>query len=116
MTTKFQPTHDTIQDLHPYSAGRPIEEVAKEKGLSRIIKLASNENPMGMSPKAVEAVKKAADDLHRYRFVHAPDQADRRHLAGVASNSHRARPPGRALLFVTTIFHGASMRSGVYRR
>jgi len=66
MTTKFQPTHDTIQDLHPYSAGRPIEEVAKEKGLARIIKLASNENPMGMSPKAVEAVKKAADDLHRY--------------------------------------------------
>jgi histidinol-phosphate aminotransferase len=66
MTTKFRPTYDTINDLMPYSAGRPIEEVAKEKGLSRIIKLASNENPMGMSPKAVEAVKEAADDLHRY--------------------------------------------------
>ncbi len=66
MSQLFKPTHDTIADLHPYSAGRPIEEVAREKGLSRIIKLASNENPMGMSPKAVEAVKKAADDLHRY--------------------------------------------------
>jgi histidinol-phosphate aminotransferase len=66
MSPKFIPTHETIADLTPYSAGRPIEEVMEEKGLTRVIKLASNENPIGMSPMAVEAVKMAADDLHRY--------------------------------------------------
>jgi histidinol-phosphate aminotransferase len=42
-----------IQELQPYVAGKPIEELAREKDLKRIVKLASNENPLGPSPKAV---------------------------------------------------------------
>lgn len=55
-----------IQSLQPYSPGKPIEETQRELGLSRVIKLASNENPLGPSPKALEALSVAASDLHRY--------------------------------------------------
>lgn len=55
-----------ILELRPYSPGKPISEVRRELGLERIIKLASNENPLGPSPKAVEAVKKAAEEMHLY--------------------------------------------------
>ncbi len=47
-------------------AGKPIEEVRREYGLETIIKLASNENPLGPSPLAVEAVGEAMTDAHRY--------------------------------------------------
>lgn len=49
-----------------YSPGRPIEEVKRELGLDDVIKLASNENPLGPSPKAVEAVKRAAEEMNIY--------------------------------------------------
>jgi len=55
-----------IQNLQPYKAGKPIDELAREKGLSKIVKLASNENPLGPSPKAVEVIKKSVNELHRY--------------------------------------------------
>lgn len=55
-----------IQKLQPYKAGKPIEELAREKGIKRIVKLASNENPLGPSPKAVEEIKKHLNELHRY--------------------------------------------------
>ena len=55
-----------IQNLQPYKAGKPIDELAREKKLSKIVKLASNENPLGPSPKAVEAIKKSLSELHRY--------------------------------------------------
>ncbi len=57
-----------INTIHPYKPGKPIEEVARELGLDPhgIIKLASNESPLGPSPKAVEAIKKQLPDLHRY--------------------------------------------------
>lgn len=55
-----------ILDLSPYKAGKPIEELAREKGLKKIVKLASNENPLGPSAMAVEAIKKNLTDLHRY--------------------------------------------------
>jgi histidinol-phosphate aminotransferase len=55
-----------IQKLHPYIAGKPIEELAREKGIKKIVKLASNENPLGPSPKAVEEIKKHLNELHRY--------------------------------------------------
>lgn len=55
-----------VENLKPYKAGKPIEELAREKGLTKIVKLASNENPLGTSPKAVEAVKKYLNELHRY--------------------------------------------------
>ncbi|MEN8005440.1 MAG: histidinol-phosphate transaminase [Candidatus Krumholzibacteriota bacterium] len=50
----------------PYSPGRPIEEVQRELGLDRVIKLASNENPEGPLPAVVEAIKKAALEINRY--------------------------------------------------
>ncbi len=55
-----------IESLIPYKPGKPIEETKRELGLTEVIKLASNENPLGPSPKAVEAIKKAAADLARY--------------------------------------------------
>ncbi len=58
------PAH--IRNLKPYKAGKPIEELAREKGISKIVKLASNENPLGPSPKAVEALTKYVGYLHRY--------------------------------------------------
>ncbi|MFH2048298.1 MAG: histidinol-phosphate transaminase [bacterium] len=57
---------DRIKNLRPYKAGKPISELAREKNLKKIIKLASNENPLGPSPKAVEAIKENIWNLHRY--------------------------------------------------
>lgn len=61
---------DYIESLQPYKAGRPIYEVQREFGLERVIKLASNENPWGPSPRAMEAVATTLGEVHRY-----PDSA-----------------------------------------
>jgi histidinol-phosphate aminotransferase len=58
--------HPDIQSLSPYVPGKPIDELQRELRLSRVIKLASNENPLGPSPKAVAALEGAAEQLHRY--------------------------------------------------
>ncbi len=58
--------HPDIESLHPYMPGKPIEELQRELGLTRVIKLASNENPLGPSPKAVAALAEAQDTVHRY--------------------------------------------------
>jgi len=55
-----------IESLKTYKAGKPIEELARERNLTRIVKLASNENPLGPSPKAIAAVESALGKLHRY--------------------------------------------------
>jgi histidinol-phosphate aminotransferase len=57
-----------VRGIAPYQGGRPISEIAREYGFeeSQIVKLASNENPLGMSPKAREAMLAAAADLGRY--------------------------------------------------
>ncbi|HEY9118511.1 MAG TPA: histidinol-phosphate transaminase [Marinobacter sp.] len=57
-----------VQALSPYQPGKPIDELARELGLNpdRIIKLASNENPLGPSPKALAAVRKVLGELCRY--------------------------------------------------
>ena len=57
-----------IRAISPYQPGKPIGELAREMGLpvDQIIKLASNENPLGMSPKAKAALPKAMADLERY--------------------------------------------------
>jgi histidinol-phosphate aminotransferase len=55
-----------IRELEPYQPGKPIEELERELGISGSIKLASNENPFGPSPKALAAVRGALPDLHRY--------------------------------------------------
>jgi len=58
--------HKDIAALSPYVPGKPIEELQRELGLSRIIKLASNENPLGPSPKALAVLADAARTLNRY--------------------------------------------------
>jgi len=55
-----------IRTLTPYPPGKPIEEVERELGIRDSIKLASNENPLGPSPKAVAAIAAALGGLHRY--------------------------------------------------
>lgn len=57
---------ENIESIVPYPPGKPIEELERELGIKGSIKLASNENPLGPSPKACEAVQKALKDLHRY--------------------------------------------------
>jgi len=52
--------------LYPYVPGKPVAQLLREKGLTEAIKLASNENPYGPSPKAIAAMKKAAAEVHRY--------------------------------------------------
>lgn len=58
--------HPDIQSLSPYVPGKPVEELQRELGLTRVIKLASNENPLGPSPKAMAALSGAQTTLHRY--------------------------------------------------
>ena len=57
-----------LRDLAVYQPGKPIEETARELGCepSEIIKLASNENPLGPSPKAIEAMRDAIENAHLY--------------------------------------------------
>jgi histidinol-phosphate aminotransferase len=58
--------HPDIASLSPYVPGKPIEELQRELGLARVIKLASNENPLGSSPKALAALSGGISTLHRY--------------------------------------------------
>ena len=56
----------TIFRVQPYVPGKPIDEVKRELGLKSVIKLASNENPYGPSPRALRAIRAAARDVNRY--------------------------------------------------
>ena len=56
----------TIQGLVPYPPGKPIDELTREYGIREVVKLASNENPLGPSPKAVLAIQRELAQLHRY--------------------------------------------------
>lgn len=55
-----------IRTLVPYEPGKPIEEVEREYGIANSIKLASNENPLGPSPKALAAIRAKLDELNLY--------------------------------------------------
>ncbi len=66
-----------LDKLKPYQAGKPIEEVAREKGISHISKLASNENPLGPSPFAIKEMTISLWDVHRYPDMHARNLKDR---------------------------------------
>jgi len=60
--------NDYVLDLVPYEPGKPVDDVARELGLdpASVIKLASNENPLGPSPKAIAAMKEAVERCHFY--------------------------------------------------
>ena len=77
MAARIRPN---VLQMQPYSPGKPVEEVKRELGLERVVKLASNENPLGPSPKAVEAVREAAARMHVY-----PDGAAHTLRAALAS-------------------------------
>jgi len=55
-----------IQKLTAYKAGKPIDEVKREFGLTHVVKLASNENPLGLSDNVLKAVTKGLNESHRY--------------------------------------------------
>ncbi|WP_313432787.1 histidinol-phosphate transaminase [Siminovitchia terrae] len=57
---------ETIQNIQPYLPGKPIWELQSERGLAQVIKLASNENPLGPSPYALKALNHSLTDIHRY--------------------------------------------------
>lgn len=57
---------DYILSIKQYVAGKPLEELEREYGIKNSIKLASNENPLGPSPLAVQAIQKEMTKLHRY--------------------------------------------------
>jgi len=60
------PVPEWIRTLAPYAPGKPIEELERELGIHDSIKIASNENPLGPSPKALAALRAALRELHRY--------------------------------------------------
>ena len=55
-----------VADLVPYEPGKPVEEVQRELGLERVVKLASNEGPYGPFPAAIDAIERSLRDLNRY--------------------------------------------------
>ena len=59
-----------ISKIKPYQAGKPIEEVQRELGLKSVVKLASNENPYGMSKKAIKACTRELKKVHYYPDSH----------------------------------------------
>ncbi len=65
MTSKVKP-QPGLDHLQPYVPGTPIEEVQRKYGLRHVIKLASNENPLGTSPKALEAIQRELGRLNFY--------------------------------------------------
>src|SRR6266704_1771927 len=66
MTSIWELANPQLGDIADYEPGNPIEETARELGVNpgAIIKLASNENPLGPSPKAIEAMRAAAESAH----------------------------------------------------
>src|SRR5438034_11273797 len=68
MSSMWNIANPQLRDLAVYEPGKPIEETARELGVnaSKIIKLASNENPLGPSPKALAAMRGALESAHLY--------------------------------------------------
>ena len=80
-----------VRDLVPYEPGKPVEEVQRELGLERVIKLASNEGPLGRFPEALEALSRAVGELNRY-----PDGGSWRLRDGAGGAARRSLRGGRA--------------------
>ena len=75
-----------LEGLVPYEPGKPEEEVQRELGLERVVKLASNEGPWGPFPAALEALERSAPQLNRY-----PDGGTY-HLRNALAERHGVRP------------------------
>jgi histidinol-phosphate aminotransferase len=85
------PIRGALADLVPYEPGKPVEEVQRELGLDRVVKLASNEGPFGPFPAALEAIARSAQELNRY-----PDGGGYR-LRTALAERHGVRPEEVAL-------------------
>jgi histidinol-phosphate aminotransferase len=72
----------SLAELRPYEPGKPVEEVQRELGLERVVKLASNEGPFGPFPEALAALERSAGELNRY-----PDGGAYRLRAAIAERS-----------------------------
>ena len=79
-------TRPALAGLVPYEPGKPVEEVQRELGLDRVVKLASNEGQFGPFPAAVEALERGLPELNRY-----PDGGAYRLVAGLAEK-HGVEP------------------------
>src|SRR5204863_7533927 len=68
MTSIWELANPQLRDIAVYETGKPIEETARELGVDpgAIIKLASNENPLGPSSKALQAMRAAVENAHLY--------------------------------------------------
>lgn len=66
MTARADGVRRAVEGFEPYAPGRSIDEIRELYGLETVIKLASNENPLGASPLAQKAVQRAAGDIFRY--------------------------------------------------
>jgi histidinol-phosphate aminotransferase len=67
MAGRKQPAFSTaLRDIVPYEPGKPVDEVQRELGIERVVKLASNEGPYGPFPAALDVMAAAADELNRY--------------------------------------------------
>ena len=60
-----------VKRLHPYTPGKPVEELERDLGISNAIKLASNENPLGCSDLAKQAIKSASNNIELYPDANA---------------------------------------------
>lgn len=79
-TPRLPEIQASIRNCATYQPGKPIEELQREMGLSDVVKLASNENPLGPSPLAKKAIEKALQEVHLY-----PDAAHYRLREALAS-------------------------------
>lgn len=66
LSARGVPWRPGIERIAPYQPGKPVEEVERELGIARAIKLASNENPLGPSPAVKAALARAVREVHRY--------------------------------------------------
>ncbi len=80
------PIPNHLEHLSPYVPGKPIEETERELGITGVIKLASNENPLGPSPRAIEAARAALAHVHLY-----PDGSSF-HLRRALADHHNVHP------------------------
>ena len=83
MITSFTDVRPEVLDFTPYSPGLSIDEIRERYGLPQVIKLASNENPLGVSPLVVKTIQKAASLAFRY-----PQSGEPRLSAAIAAH-HR---------------------------
>ena len=94
-----------VNDLVPYEPGKPVEEVQRELGLERVVKLASNEGPYGPFPAAREAIERATAELNRYPDGGATASGPRSRSASICAS--RRSPSARARTGSSTVTQAA---------